>query len=86
MTWIVTDELIDRARMNPAESGLCREERASIFNDRMLEEQAANKRYSNGRSIKEHVDGMLQAHRTPSFSRGDTLGRAYAKMAARRNA
>jgi coproporphyrinogen III oxidase-like Fe-S oxidoreductase len=75
----VTDELVGQAR--DFTNQLTREERGQIFSDRMLEEEATNARYRNGQSVKETVDTMLLAGGTPSFSRADTLGRKYAKMA-----
>ncbi len=82
MPWIVTDAMIEEAR--DRESGLSREERVSRFNDRMLEVEAGNSRYHNGRSIKETVDGATAEGRALSFRRADRLGRDYARMVERR--
>lgn len=85
MNWIVTDALIEQARRNPAETGMTREERAAVFNDRMLEEQAANARYTDRRTVKETIDALIAAGSTEfKTARSDELGRAYAKMALRR--
>lgn len=81
---LITDELLAQAR-NMGNS-LSRDERTSIFNDRMLEDSAMNAKYSDGRRVKDAVDALLCSGGLPSFKRSDTVGRAYAKMAARRMA
>lgn len=80
--WVVTDALVDTAR--DLTNGLTREERSAIFNDRMLEETAANVTYPNGRRVKEVIDEMFARGGSPSFARADKLGREYAAMVKRR--
>jgi len=82
MPRVITDELIEQAK--DFTNGLTRAERTAIFEDRMLEDTATNKRYINGKSVKETIDRMLEEGAKLSFSRQDKLGKQYAKMATRR--
>lgn len=80
---IITDELLNQAK--DMGNGLDRDERSAIFNDRMLEDKAMNAKYSDGQRVKDAIDSMLARGGVPSFKRSDKLGRAYAKMAQKRN-
>lgn len=83
---VISDDLAARAR--DMSSGMTRDERTAVFNDRMLEDQAMNARYSDGRSVKDAIDGMVLLAGAlgckPSFKRSDKLGRDYLKMVVRR--